>query len=109
MIEVIIRNPNLGVELARIEIENVSEDGEADYADYSVRFAVERFKSVGVHQRGIQNFPRTKYNVLALLRQVLNTLEPWELELDLDLPDNRNARAQHLLSLKPGNIFRRHH
>lgn len=107
MIEVIIRHKTSNVELGRIEIENVSEDDESEYAEYSVRFGVERVKSVGVHQRGIFHFPRTRYNVLALLLQALNTLEPSELELDPDLPDSPVKRTEHLIALKGANIFRR--
>lgn len=85
MIEVIIRHKASKVELGRIDIENVSDDGAGDFANYSVRFGVERLGAIGVHQRGISQFPRTKYNVLALLLQALNTLEPSDLELDGDI------------------------
>lgn len=78
MIEVIIRHVGSEVELARIEIENVSVSD--DSGDYSVRFGVHKGEGLGFHQRGIFGFPRTKYNVLALLLQALNTLEPRELE-----------------------------
>lgn len=107
MIEVIIRHKNSTVEIARIEIEHVSEDQEAEYGDYSVRYAVERIIGVGIHQRGIFHFPRTRYNVLGLLLQALNTLDPHELELDAPLPSDEYKRASHLLKLKGGNIFRR--
>lgn len=87
-IEVIIRHKGSEVELAHIEIENVGGSweptGEPDtlreVGDYSVRFGVHKGEGLGLHQRGITNFPRTKYNVLALLLQALNTLEPRELE-----------------------------
>lgn len=78
MIEVIVRHVGSEVEIARIEIENVSLSG--DSGDYSVRFGVHKGEGLGLHQRGIYGFPRTKYNVLALLLQALNTLEPRELE-----------------------------
>lgn len=77
-IEVIVRHKGTEIELARIEIENVGIDGE--HGDYSVRLLVHKGKGTGVHQRGITSFPRTKYNVLALLLQALNTLTPDELE-----------------------------
>jgi len=103
MIEVIIRHQGTEVELGRIEIENVSDDGAAEFGNYSVRFGVERIGSVGVHQRGILNFPRTKYNVLALLLQALNTLDPPELELDCK-PTPQTFNPFRIL---PGNIFKR--
>jgi hypothetical protein len=78
-IEVIVRHKGSNTELAHIEIENVSE-GSNDLGDYSVRFGVHKGEGLGLHQRGIMGFPRRKYNVLALLLQALNTLEPAELE-----------------------------
>ena len=77
-IEVIVRHKGTEIELARLEIENVGLEDE--YGDYSVRLLVHKGQGTGVHQRGITNFPRKKYNVLALLLQALNTLEPSELE-----------------------------
>ncbi|QEM40884.1 MAG: hypothetical protein [Phage AS32] len=81
MIEVIIRHKESKTELGRIEIENLT-DGDGDYADYSIRFGVERIGAVGIHQRSIINFPRKQFNVLALVRQALKTLEPEELKFD---------------------------
>lgn len=81
MIEVIIRHAGSERELGRIEIENVS-DSAGEYGDYSIRFAVDKIRAVGIHQRGLHGFPRTKYNVLALLLQALNTLLPDELKFD---------------------------
>ena len=98
MIEVIIRHKGSGVELGRIDIENLTEDADADVADYSVRFGVERIGSVGVHQRGVLAFPRKKYNVLALLRQALATLEPNELELEGDF-EKRTYKKHNMLGL----------
>lgn len=80
MIEVIIRHAASGAELGRIEIENVG--GNEENGDYSVRFGVEKIRSVGVHQRGFMNFPRKQYNVLGLLLQALSTLEPQDLQID---------------------------
>lgn len=82
MIEVTVRHVDSGVDLARIRIENTHDGIDDDHRNYSVRFAADRCGAVGLHQRGVYAFPYTKYNVLALLRQVLNTLEPSELELE---------------------------
>ena len=87
MIEVVIRHKESGAELGRITIENLTDDGNADVADYSVQFGVEKIGSVGLHRRGVLAFPRKQYNVLALLRQALATLEPAELELEGDYED----------------------
>ena len=84
MLEVIVRHTESKAELAKITIENVSDDGDGEFANYSVRFGVEKGQSVGIHQRGILNFPRKKYNVFALLLQALNTIDPSELEFDGD-------------------------
>lgn len=92
MIEVIIRHKGTEVELGRIDIENVSDEA-GEFGNYSVRFGVERIGSVGVHQRSLINFPRTKYNVLGLVLQALNTLEPRELELDGSPGERRPRRG----------------
>lgn len=83
MIEVRITHD--GDEIGLIKIERV-DDRLSGAADYSVQFGVERIASVGTHRRGILNFPRREYNVLALLRQALATLEPDDLRLEGD-PD----------------------
>lgn len=84
MIEVVIRHKESETELGRIEIENVTIGGSVfdEEADYSVRIGVERVNSVGMFQRGLIRFYRRKYNVLALLKMALETLEPEDLELD---------------------------
>lgn len=84
MIEVVIRHKESQAELGRIEIEDVTIGGNKtdDIGDYSVRIGVERIGSVGIIQRGLIRFPRRRYNVLALLKQALETLEPEDLELD---------------------------
>jgi len=82
MIEVIIRHKESGAEFARVEIECVEESDGGEYASYAVRLGVERIGAVGVYTRALVNFPRRKYNVLALLKQALETLEPEDLELD---------------------------
>lgn len=87
-IEVVIRHKDSQVELAHIEIENVGggmqptdkPDELEEFGDYSVRFGVHKGRGTGFHQRGIHSFPRKRYNVLALLLQALNTLDPSELE-----------------------------
>lgn len=69
-------------EAAKITIEKLvfKTDGTADY---SVRFAVDRGTGhVGIHQRVVEDFPRTKYNVLGLLALALQTLSPEELSLE---------------------------
>ena len=76
-----MRHKGTGAELARIEIENMT-DGDLDFADYSIRFGVERGRGIGLYQRGIHLFPRKEYNVLALLIQALSTLSPEELKLE---------------------------
>lgn len=81
MIEVIIRHVGSNTELAKIEIENVSDEA-GEYGNYSVRFGVEKGRSVGIHQRGLIGFPRTKYNVFGLVLQALLSLDPRELEWD---------------------------
>lgn len=96
MIEVIIRHKGSKAELGRIEIENVG--GTEDEGDYSIRFGVERIAAVGVHRRGIFAFPRRKYNVLALLRQALSTLELDELELDSGDLDMNNTSTGNILN-----------
>lgn len=77
MIEVTIKD-DYG-ELGRIRIDHI--DG-TELADYTVEFAIDRHRAVGLHARSIRSFPRTKYNALALLKQALETLDPRELELE---------------------------
>lgn len=81
MIEVRITAKGGDLELARIKIENVG--GDSEHGNYSVEFAVNRaLGAVGLHRRSFDNFPRQKYNALALLRQALMTLDEKELELE---------------------------
>lgn len=87
MIEVSITSHGGKRELAKIRIENVTdyeilENPDYDHGDYSVQFVVDRCMAIGTHRRGMWGFPRTKYNVLGLLLQALNTLDPKELELE---------------------------
>lgn len=105
VIEVIIRHKGSEVELGRIEIENVSGDGE--FGNYSVRFGVDRIKAVGLHRRAMLNFPRTKYNVLGLLLQALNTLEPAEMEFEKPWEDRDSFTDRPAIERK--SIFKRGH
>lgn len=85
LIEVFIVKDDLP--LAKIEIRNESKLT-TELADYSVKYAVERGSAVGLHNRWINSFPRKQYNVLALVRQALLTLEAKELKLERDFdPD----------------------
>jgi len=78
-------------ELCFIEIENVG--GTSAEGDYVVRFVSSRGTAIGIHSRSIRQFPRTKYNSLALLLQALNTLSESELELESDY-SGRMARQE---------------
>lgn len=94
MIEVLIRtydDDQSPIQLGRIVIKKnyVGRDGTADY---SVKFMVERGSAVGLHKRLMWGFPRKQLNVLALVRQALNTLDPKELELERGFdPDSPEA------------------
>jgi hypothetical protein len=86
MIEVLILKNDQPI--AKIEIKNVEPNSNTDYADYSVRFAVERGSAVGLHRRLFFSFPRKQLNALALVRQALMTLDEKELQLERDFdPD----------------------
>jgi len=100
IVKVFIAHDGLGdteIEVGRIEVSRQHEypDGTADY---TIRYAVERGMAVGLHTRGVDGFPRKRYNVLALLLQALNTLSPKELELERGFdPDNEpSPRASNL-------------
>ena len=80
-----------GKELAKVTIENMCDSDDADFGDYSVRFAVDTGGgSLAIYQRSIHDFPRKKFNVLGLLRLALSTLDEEELTLDAD-PDARHS------------------
>ena len=96
MIEVTLTLNNK-TELGRIKIINLLEERDDDLSDYSVQFAVERCGAVGLHQRAIHDFPRTKYNVLALLFQALKTLDESELKLEDGVDSSDLARRQRSL------------
>ena len=100
MIEVIILHKETQTELARLEIENVT-PGDGEYADYSVQLGVEKGRSVGVHQRGIFGFPRKQYNVLALVLQALNSLDPRDLQFDGEW----DLRPKMTKAIKKGKIW----
>lgn len=87
MIEVLILHKESRTELGYIEIENISPE-HPELGDYVIKFAVEKISSVGIHTRGFSKFPRKKYNVLALLLQVLNTLGEEDLELSGEIDDS---------------------
>ena len=70
------------VELCQIEIENTG--GTTYEGDYVVRFVTSRGAAIGIHSRTIHQFPRRKYNALALLLQALSTLSEEELSLEGD-------------------------
>jgi hypothetical protein len=98
MIEVRITKSN-GHELAKIEIENMPPHSERE-GNYAIRFGVDAaLGEVALFQRYIERFPRTQYNVLALLRQALETLTEEDLRLadGTDSPDlarqERGARS----------------
>lgn len=101
-IEVVLTHQETGTVLGKITIENVS--GDDTHADYSVKFAADRLGAIGLQRRAVYAFPRTKYNVLALLLQALNTLEPPELELEDGVSSSNLAnsfRNRGSLALRP--------
>ena len=85
-------------ELGKITLEKITDHPDGS-ADYSARFAVDRVGAVGMHQRVIHGFPRTEYNVLALLLQALNTLEPEELSLESTATPDFDSGKEHGPSL----------
>lgn len=107
MIEVLITN-DYG-ELARMRISNL--DGDVDEASYSVEFAVNRVGDTALFQRGIFRFPRNKFNVLALLKQALETLDEGELKLDGTISPSDMERRQRgaLRSLQAWTSRLHHH
>jgi hypothetical protein len=87
MIEVIIKSGRK--ELGRITLENLGPA--AEFGDYTAQFGVDTGEGWAVYQRGVEHFPRRRYNVLGLLRIALSALEEKELTLDAD-PDSDTAR-----------------
>lgn len=83
MIEITVRVYN-GPEIAQIRLERVDLTPDELMGTYSVQFAVNIGESVALYQRRVDNFPRTKYNVLGLLQLALDTLSEQELYLDAD-------------------------
>lgn len=79
-------------ELGTIRIENVG--GNEELADYSIQFGIDRYEAVGLYQRAIYGFPRLQYNVLGLLRQALETLDPEELTLEHAARSSNLARRR---------------
>lgn len=85
MIEVFIVHD--GEPLGHIEIKNVTPADKPtwdEFADYTVRYGVDRGTAVGVHSRVLYGFPRKYYNVFALVLQALNSLDEKELKLERD-------------------------
>lgn len=88
-----------GEPIAHIEIKNETSQivqelhgATHEYADYTVKYAVERGSAVGLHTRWIYAFPRKEFNALALVRQALNTLDEKELRLERNFdPDAPEA------------------
>ena len=109
VIEVWVTTNEGKVELAHIEIERVG--GGEDLANYSVRFAVNRGNTwIGLHQRGVNDFLRTKFNVLGLLTLALATLDRKELELDeVDPADMAREERRTLPALSGKASGRVHH
>ena len=79
------------IEIGRIDITEVGRnfDGTVDYA---VEFGVDRIGAIGLHSRVVLAFPAAQYNVLALLKQALETLSPKELELESNACSSDLAR-----------------
>ena len=90
-------------EMAHIRIENLNDSTDPEIGNYSIQFAVDTAEGVAVYQRHIEQFPRKKFNTLALLRQALQTLEEKELSLDGDPDAPRTPRDAGL----PGHLARR--
>lgn len=88
MIEVHIMSKGGTHELGVIRITNMEESGDPEYGSYSVEFGVDTAAGFAIYQRSIYAFPRKRFNVLALLKQALETLDEKELSLDGD-PDNQ--------------------
>lgn len=99
MIEVEIKND--GVTLATIEITRRKdtplrnpEETSGEFADYTVKYMVERGRAGGFHKRTIYGFPRKYYNVFALVLQSLNALNQKDLKLERDFdPDEAPVPA----------------
>jgi hypothetical protein len=70
-----------GVDLVLIEFEALRES--VDFAEYSVRFIVDRSGSVGIHSRVVSIDP-SKDNALALIRSALDLLEEEWFEVEDD-------------------------
>lgn len=64
----------------------------SDWADYTVKFAVDRGTALGLHSRTMYGFPRKYYNVFGLVSQALNLLDEKEFKLERDYdPDSSEA------------------
>ena len=81
-------------ELARIQDRERNRQCQ-ETGTYSVRLAVQTGSGIAVYQRRIDSFFRRRYNVLALLRIALETLDEKELSLDRN-PDQDAGRSPNL-------------
>ena len=79
MIEVEVKLNGLSP-LALIRISNVKmhSDGTSDYV---AELVVERGQALGIHSRVIAHYPRKTYNVLGLLKAVMDSLTEEEMRL----------------------------
>lgn len=110
MIEVSVKKD--GEEIAHLRIENITPERSVvdGFADYKVKYAVERGAAVGTHTRIIYGFPRRYYNVLGLVLQSLNALNEKDLKLERDFdPDETPATTntswfKQLLSGRPRRL-----
>lgn len=89
--------------LAKIKIENTME-GDPDVGSYRADITVDHGDSYTVFTRYISGFPRKKYNVLGLLKLVLEQITEEEMDLDAtsapaDLARGLNRASTALSSL----------
>jgi hypothetical protein len=68
-------------------------DQPGEFADYSIKYMVERGDAIGMHKRVIYGFPRKYYNVFALCLQALNALNEKDLELERDFDPDQESEA----------------
>lgn len=80
--------------LATIRIENTME-GDPEVGSYRADIAVDNGDSLSSLQRYISGFPRTKFNVLGLMKLVLNQLSEEDLYLDRSSAPADMAWRQH--------------
>lgn len=79
--------------LGEIEITKVTEEV-SEFADYRIKYVVNRGSAMAMHQRVIYGFPRKYYNVFAIVLQALNALNEKDLKLERDFdPDEAPVSA----------------